>query len=84
MNASHLFGITVVVSEDRPKMQLSADCPVTPDFREEMNRWMAEFFGFWNLIEDGRVLMDGPNARAYMNPRTYASMRHSLRAAGIA
>lgn len=29
----------------KPKMQLSADCPVTPQFRIEINAWMLEFFG---------------------------------------
>jgi len=29
----------------KPKMQLSEDCPVTPQFRMEMDAWMLEFFG---------------------------------------
>lgn len=40
-----MFGYDVYITDDKPKIQLSNDCPVTPQFRKEMNQWMLEFFG---------------------------------------
>lgn len=39
------MGYKVMIVPPRPRMQLSDDCPVTPEFRKEMNQWMADFFG---------------------------------------
>lgn len=71
-------GCRVLISPDHPKMQLSEDCPVTPEFRKEMNAWMRDFFGVNNLIPDGQFLhcrdFAGHNAHGgfiTMNIRTY-------------
>lgn len=54
------MGMRILISPDTitPKLQLSQDCPVTPEFRAEMNAWMREFFGVTvsNTLEDGRIL----------------------------
>lgn len=52
-----------------PRMQLSEDCPVTPDFRVEMNQWMSRFFGVVPLIPDGTVWQQGNCV--YVNKATY-------------
>lgn len=54
-----LLGIQVVEAARWPKMQLSADCPVTDEFRAEMNAWMAEFFGYESAVPDYGVTMVG-------------------------
>lgn len=74
MNGPHqLAGLTVFVTSDIPKMQLSRDCPVTPAFRAEMNEWMRSFFGTKNTVPDGEVLLVGSDV--YANPRTFALLR---------
>ena len=65
-------GIKIHVTPDRPKMKLSAECPVTPDFRAEMDLWLLSFFGTTNLIPDGQAY-DTPNGM-FMNPRTHAAL----------
>ena len=72
---TNLMGLKVLISPDTPKLQLSEGCPVTPAFRIEMNAWMREFFGEWNLIEDGQCLHDRLNHILHMNPRTWDRVR---------
>lgn len=45
-----IFGMKVIEAPRKPKMQLSADCPVTDDFRKEMNDWLIEFFGYESFV----------------------------------
>lgn len=72
-------GLKIVICEDQiiPKMQLSEDCPVTPDFRVEMNAWMREFFGVTreNIVPDGETFLMEQLGEVYMNPRTYQAFR---------
>lgn len=79
------YGMRIVITQDRPKMQLSEDCPVTPEFRVEMNKWMLDFFGVDNLVPDGQVLKQtDPNnmlrSVAYMNERTYIQLQKAMHA----
>lgn len=76
-------GYYVRVSADFPKMQLSIDCPVTPEFRDETNAWMIRFFGMDNLIPDGEVFIMETLRIIQMNPRTYARLERDLDAAGL-
>lgn len=69
------LGLNVLISPDTPKLQLSEGCPVTPEFRVEMNAWMRDFFGVRNLIEDGQCLHDQLNNTLHMNPRTWDRVR---------
>lgn len=71
--SSNLNGYNIIVTPDVPKMKLSADCPVTPTFRAEIDAWMFEFFGAANLIEDGQMIADGQNI--YVNPRTFSMLK---------
>jgi hypothetical protein len=74
-----LYGCKIFVSPDRPKMQLSPDCPVTDDFRAEINAWMIEFFGVTNLIPDGHYIQMKGRGEIHMNPRTYAEFEKAFR-----
>ena len=67
----HTLGMPVYISPDRPKMQLSEDCPVTPDFRVYINKWLLEFFGVENSVPDGQALVNKEQNAIYMNARTY-------------
>jgi len=70
-----IFGNLVYVTSDVPKMKLSADCPVSQEFRIEMDAWLLEFFGTSNVFEDGKVV---ETAHAlHMNPRTLAQLKAS-------
>lgn len=79
-----LYGIRVVVTPDAPRMQLSEDCPVTPDFRAEMNAWMVGFFGVVNTLKDNEVMHDKINDVIYMNPRTQARVSAALKSGAAA
>ncbi len=68
-------GLHVVVSPDVPKMQLSEECPVSDEFRTEMNAWMLQFFGVTNHVEDGQVFHMPHINQIIVNPRTYAAFR---------
>lgn len=71
-----LYGIPVQVIPDRPRMQLSEDCPCTPEYRVELNAWMLAFFGTTNMIADGQVLhVTYPEERFVMNQRTFDWIR---------
>ena len=59
-----------------PKMQLSADCPVTDDFRAETNQWMAEFFGMHPDIPNGYLIFDDAHKIAYGSIDTIKYVLH--------
>lgn len=74
-------GVKIYISQDsvRPKMQLTEGCPVTPDFRIEMNAWMLEFFGTVteNLIPDGQAWASREHGAIHINPRTFARLQRA-------
>lgn len=72
---TRLGSCEVHVSPDRPKMVLSERVPVSPEFRAEMDAWMREFFGTWNLIEDSQMLKTRDGNKIFVNPRTYESIK---------
>lgn len=67
-----LFGMRVVEMPRRPKMQLSEDCPVTPEFRKEMNAWLLDFFGTVPLIGDDNTAYVIGGGVVMMNPQAIA------------
>jgi hypothetical protein len=56
-----IFGWPVyeIPVEYRPKIQLSEDCPVSPEFRREFNQWLLEMFGAKDvsLIRKNQILI---------------------------
>ena len=70
----------LVICLDRPKMQLSKNCPVTPEFRAEMNAWMLEFFGTTHGLRDGQTHMTRQHGDVYVyvSARHYAQMTSQL------
>lgn len=76
MNAFN--GIPIIVTPDRYRT-LSADVPVTPEFRAEIDAWMKTFFKPKNILRDGEVFQMGPpNSPLYMNPRTYETVKQEF------
>lgn len=71
-------GLQVNVTEDRPRMQLSEDCPVTEEFRAETNAWMVSFFGTTNTIPDGIVYQNTTTFQLFCNPRTATLIRRAV------
>ena len=67
-------GWRIMVSPDKPKMQLSADVPVSPDMRASVNEWMLEFFGYTNMVNDEHVIMLSETHTIWMSPRTFARL----------
>ena len=73
-----IYGKRVVVnSAVTPKIQLSEDCPVSDDYRVEINQWMIEHFGMKYIIPDDQVLLID-NDYFLMNPNAYEVFRHKL------
>lgn len=70
-----ILGLKVAVVKPQPKMQLSHDCPVTDDFRKEMNQWMIEFFGYQEPTypPKGKGYMMGDTL--LVHPEDYAEMQ---------
>lgn len=71
------WGVELHVVPDHPKMQLSAGCPVSDDFRKEMNEWMRGFFGMVQALEDGDVRVSQQMGCMWMNPNTFQRLRHA-------
>lgn len=74
---SIFHGYRIVVTPDRPKMQLSARvCEVlTPAQIEDHNAWMLRFFGVTNMLSDGASMVIDMTRNVLMNPRTYEQLR---------
>lgn len=69
------LGFRVHVTPDTPKMQLSKDVPVSPDFRKEIDAWLIGFFGYTNILGDDAVLVSEAMGTIHCNPRNYAQIR---------
>ncbi len=67
--------IQVVVQQAFRKMKLAENVPVTPEFREEIDLWMLEFFGATELIKDGEIIYDKLHNVIIVNARTYEKLR---------
>lgn len=69
--------LDVVVTPDVPKLQLSPElCAILAPkagFADDMNRWLLEYFGSRNILEDDRCVMIGH--QVHMNPRTYEAFK---------
>lgn len=82
-----LFGIKIIISQDRPGYRLPDDCPCTPAYRAEFNAWAKTFFSPKNSLRDGEIMMIDPSflsgglpGEVYtMNPRTYAQFQEALK-----
>lgn len=70
-----LFGLKVFIHPDRPKMKLAPGDYVTPAFRQEIDAWLVEFFGYTNLLEDGESIVSEQMGVVFVNPRGYAALR---------
>lgn len=70
-----LYGLKVLIAQDRPKMQLAADVTVTPEFRKEMNKWMTEFFGVECLVPDNQVIFMKHLGVCFVNKRTFEQLK---------
>lgn len=69
--------VAIIVVPDQPKFQISPECPLTPEFRAEMNAWCLSFFGTTNYIADGEIISSNTTFGKFMyaNPRTYARIK---------
>lgn len=71
-----LLGLRVYVTPDVPKMQLSKDVPVSPDFRREIDAWLIELLGYTNILGDDAILMSEVMGTIHCNPRNYARLKN--------
>ena len=47
----------------------------SPELVAETDRWMAEFFGYSELVPDGQVLLNEVAGTVHMNVNTYRQLR---------
>jgi hypothetical protein len=74
---SRLGGIRAVESNlSYPRFQLSEKVTVSDEFRQEMNAWLADFFGHVSLVPDDTVF--GMGDVMIMNSRIMASLKANL------
>lgn len=71
-------GLQVNIVKDRPRMQLSEDCPVTEEFRAETNAWMVSFFGTTCNVPDGVVYQNTTTGQLFCNERTADLIRRAV------
>lgn len=77
MNGPLLGGYSVFVDVPRPKMTLAGDVMVTPEFREEINAWMKDFFGVTYLVEPGQTIVMRSNRTITMHPKDASKLTKS-------
>lgn len=68
-----LLGMNVVEDpalNPKPRMTLAANVPVTEEFREEINKWMIEFFG----LEPERIYLIAHNT-VVLSPKSAALIK---------
>ena len=70
-----LYGKKIVVAKSYPRMQLSADCPVSDKFRDEFNLWLLAFFGFVCAAPRGVVYFFPGDNSVVMHPVDYAMLK---------
>ena len=68
----------IVKAHACPRMQLAAAVPVTPEFREVTNTWMAGFFGYNCVVERGQVVVDKLNRIMYVHPADYDQVSNEI------
>lgn len=77
-----LHGYKVYISPDRPKHMLYDEVipgvPWPPAFKAEIDAWMLEFFGTYNLLRDDQALVSGSAMTIYVNPRMLARLKAHL------
>lgn len=76
MNAL-LSGVPIRVIPDIPKLMLSNQVTVSPQFRKEFDAWLLEMFPS-NTLRDNEVICVG--GALLMNPRTWAKVKVAIAA----
>lgn len=75
-----LMGIRLIESpllSDRPKLKLSPDVQVSPEFRAEYDAWLLERFGFQEPVV---YMMSGPFGDFLAGgPRALAAMKRAVK-----
>lgn len=76
-----IYGYKVVVTPDRPRMQLSARvCEfLTPAQIDDHNAWLLRFFGVENILKDGDYMVIDMSQSVLMNPRSYERLKKAAK-----
>jgi hypothetical protein len=73
-----LNGYSIVAGQTYPKMQLSEKVPVTPEFRAEINAWMADFFGYACVVPEGQVFFLKLERTIICHPKDVQKLKDKL------
>lgn len=69
-------GYRIIVSQPMPKMRLAENVPVTQEFRDEINIWMAGFFGYQEpLAKRGQVHVMEREKMMIAHPEDYRKLQ---------
>lgn len=71
-------GMEIIIVPDAPKIQLRDRLMISDEFRKEFNIWLAGFFGYQSMFEDGRVMADKESNTLFMKKKTYHQMRIAI------
>ena len=79
-----IAGMNVIITGRSPKMRVSAEFAriQDPDLVARTNAWMAEFFGYVELLPDGQMIYSQLDGSILMNATTYGQVMKTLQAAG--
>jgi hypothetical protein len=69
-----LNGLKMVEAPTFPKMTLAKDVAVSPEFREEIDTWMLEFFGTTCLLERGKAWVLEHQRTVVLHPDDYGAL----------
>ena len=77
------YGMKVVVAPHSvsPKLKLSDDCPVSDEFRESMDSWLVERFGYRTVcaLKPGYAYISAD--LAILHPADYEKFKYAVGAA---
>ena len=76
---AHFCGYQVIKAQVFAKMRLAEDVTVSPEFRDEMNAWMLQFFGATCVVERGNCLFMEDQKTIVVHPDDYEVLRIGTR-----
>lgn len=70
-----IHGFKVIESAAHPKIQLNKEVNVSDEFRDEFNSWLISYFGYNEIVEDGKAIINEEEKTLIVNARTYHELR---------
>lgn len=66
-----IYGMQIIVNDVRyQKIKLSEKVVVSDSFRDEINQYLLDNFGYRYVLEDGQTIVSSDKSQVLMNPNT--------------